>query len=201
MSEMALRRGTWYRALLIGMTNPGRYGDLLHDPNVGISRAVGWLATALAGGMLIIFTQTPDLNATPLVCMMPMVVLVGVAGFMLYTGLTHGLVRLVRGTGRYRDLAYLYAAYHAPLLIVGAGLLPIPVVRWAGLGLALLALIFNVFAIRAVYCAGTRAVGTHTEGTHPVGWLPALIGGLWPAVLVVVVLALILAAGSAAVRL
>lgn len=182
-----------YRVWLSALSHPRREGfaALLRDPNAGINRALGEIAAALIIGMLIILLEVRALKATAVLCYTPAVVLAGLAGFAAYTGITQGIVRLARGKGLYRDLIYLYAAYHAPLLIISAALLPVPVLRWAALGLALLALILNVFAIRQA----------HTVGADRIGWFPALIGGLWPAALVVILLALILAAGTVALRL
>lgn len=182
------RPRAWYQAWLFALAHPRADGfaALLRDPTVGINRALGWMAAAFAASMVIILLEVRALRATAVLCYTPSVVLAGLAGFTAYAGITHQIMRLARGKGLYRDLAYLYAAYHAPLLMISAALLPIPVLRWAALGLALLALVLNVFAIRTA---------------HRVGWPTALVGGLWPAAFVLVMLALILAAGSVAIRL
>lgn len=185
----------WYRVWLSALAHPRSEGfaALLRDPGAGVNRALGLIAAATAIGMLLMLLEARALKATAVLCYTPSAVLVGVVGFVVYTSITHGIVRLTGGKALYRDLIYLYAAYYAPLLIVSAALLPVPVLRWAALGLALLALSLNVFAIRTSLSRGAS--------TTAVAWLPALVGGLWPAALILVLLALILAAGSVTINM
>jgi hypothetical protein len=125
-------------------------------------------------------------NPAVIVCGLPLSTGVMLALFSLYTGLTHGLARLVGGHGHHDRLVFLHAAYGAPLLPVMALLMLGPLLAVLLVPLLAYVLLLNVGAARAVY---------------GLDWGRAVVVGAWLAGAAVLVVLLVLAAGSFTIRL
>lgn len=170
---------SWITAWSKALAGPrDTFAPLMHDTNASINRAFSWIAAASAVIMILFvaLVQRDAINNMDLaqiygfpalLCAVPGGAVVGLALFALYTGITHGLAKVLGGSGIYERLAYIYAAYTAPLLVVVVLLTITGYVLPLILGLYILVL--NVFAVRAVYRMGW------VQAVVCGGWLPGLL--------------------------
>jgi hypothetical protein len=183
----------WINAWIKAVFAPrDHFRPLIHDTNGSMNRAYTWIACASAVIIMILvaliqqdalFDLEQIYGFPGLLCVVPLGALIGVLLFALITGITHGFAGLLGGKGTYDRLAYVYAAYSAPLLVL------MTLLAYTGyllpLILSLYMLVLNVLAIRAV---------------HRLGWSRAALSALWLPGILLVALILILLQGSAAIR-
>ena len=151
--------GAWAAALM--QPSVATYRRLAAQPSARASRAYIWIFSSSLIGSLIV--SLPGLLAQPLdtwlLLSLPIPGVVAVVYWALLAGCAHGVVRLLKGAGTYRQLVYTFALFSAPLTIVASALSLIP---WADIllvGLYAYWLILYVVAVGAVgQCSKARAL-------------------------------------------
>jgi hypothetical protein len=148
-------RGVWLSALM--RPSVAIYNVLGLQPRASLWRAYMWMfAAGLIGGA--IDSLSPFVSQvversyvdTLLLALIPVSSIIAVFFLAAFTGCVQGLARLFRGSGTYKRLAYVYAAFSAPLLIVASILDLIPQTRFL--------LVVLYFYWIALYVVGLRAV-------------------------------------------
>ena len=122
-------RLSWPRIWLMAVARPtaATYRDLRVRASISPRIAYGWLfASSLAGGSLISATAPlgrfePATGASLALAILVFALANTVMG-VIFAGCVHGVVRLFRGSGAYRELLGVFAAFNTPLVVL-AGLL------------------------------------------------------------------------------
>jgi hypothetical protein len=155
----------FYQIWLKAVTKPSvqTYEEIIADPNASASAAYIWLALVMLLGATIstllqlivqnmfgggtaaygsLFEQygvdmpIPAVTGiTTFICGIPLAVIFGLVGVTILVGITHGIARMLGGTGDFDKLLYAVAAYYSPVYLVNSLISPIP-----GLGKLLYAL-------------------------------------------------------------
>jgi hypothetical protein len=173
---------SWLEAWIMAVTRPNTesYQLLADDPNSSLGRAIGWTVIAgIASGMLGVGAQLlfggltkslaqlegaapgTDFGALPgaglglILCAVPLGVLFSAIGLLVYTGLTQFIAGAFGGKGTFTKLAYVVAAFSAPMAIAGSLLAFIPLVSCClTLPLSAYSLALNLMAIKVVNSFG-----------------------------------------------
>jgi hypothetical protein len=134
-----------------------RYAALGQQPRVSAWKAYMWVfAASMIGGTLNALTpffgQPADRRYVDLLllALIPVSALLATGALAAFAGCTQLLARLVKGTGTQRELAYVFAAFSAPLLIVASIVDLIPPARALLIVLYLYWMALYVMAVRAV---------------------------------------------------
>ncbi|HJS29376.1 MAG TPA: Yip1 family protein [Anaerolineales bacterium] len=164
----------WHQVWIKALTQPSEntFSDLLaREPDPSLGKAFGWIAlSSLIGGAVVFFLSlftnalplgmmagedfVPTLlgSAVGLICAVPIVIIVTVIGFALYSGVIQVVARILGGQGTYDELTYAFAAYGAPLGLASAVVSAIPFVNFClSPLLAIYGLVLNVMAVKAVH--------------------------------------------------
>jgi len=134
---------SWFQVWKRAITRPSvaTFAELVDAPDADSGRAYRWifvsaLASALLALVLIRLVATEFLAgsgfAPPgfdalfknslfmLSCYGPVGAVGAIIVFAVWVGIIQGIAHLLSGTGDYADLTYAFAAFHAPLALVGA---------------------------------------------------------------------------------
>ena len=155
---------SWSEVWVKALTSPyvDTYEDILLDPQATAQRAYIW--TSVSYFIAIVLTLAVqslfgselsrglygDLGIGFLICFPPVAVVLWIIGFTLYIGLIQGIASVLGGTGSFSKLAYAFAAYYSPLMIISAIIGSIPFVNCLSLPLGIYGLVLNVTAVKAV---------------------------------------------------
>ncbi|MCI5167186.1 MAG: YIP1 family protein [Candidatus Electrothrix sp. GM3_4] len=162
--EITSTTNTWQEVWKKALVHPSvkTFTDLSNDPTVSDNRAYKWLFM----GWLISFLS-------PLVCA-PFIAAIAVICTAIYILLINYAARCLKGTGTYKQLIFVTAAYSAPLAIINGFITYrdeiIPFSGYLLLLLSLYGLILSVIAVKAVY---------------QFSWLKALIANLLPPMILI----------------
>jgi hypothetical protein len=178
----------WLGALVRPSTS--RYAALGHQPRVSAWRAYAWVFIAsLIGGALNALTpffgQPADRRYADLLllALIPVSALLAVGALAAFAFCAQLVARLLKGTGTQRELAYVFGAFSAPLLIVASILDMIPPARVLLVVLYLYWMALYVVAVGAVNgISRVRAAVAVLAAFMILGlaWLGlALIAGYW----------------------
>ncbi len=145
-------------------------------PRSVLSPAFGWMLVSLAVLAVLQWTvfdlQLPqddyfsDLGRW---LVLPLVILGGVLLFGLVTGLAHIIATVFGGTGTYADLAYVFAAFLAPMLLFANGLFLLPP----------FALILIPYGLVLMVLA--------LKGVHHLSWKKSVLAAFWTTLLSVLI--------------
>lgn len=145
----------WLGALVRPSTS--RYAALGHQPRVSIWKAYLWVfAAGLIGGALNALTpffgQPADRRYADLLllALVPVSALLATGSLAAFAFCTQLVARLLKGTGTQRELAYVFAAFSAPLLIVASIVDLIPSIRPFLLILYIYWMVLYMMAVHAV---------------------------------------------------
>lgn len=188
----------WWRVL----TRPcvASLESVLRDPQVSAKRAYIWVFSGTVIGNLlswcgIILMNWGDVDALnaaseywggSLLCVPPRAVLSGLTAILalaIRVGIAQWIARALGGKGKFSQLAYATAAYMAPLPIIFGAVVAIPLLNLLILPMAILSLVLNVMACKAV---------------NRFGWGAAIVASLAPLALwliPIVVIAVLLLLG------
>lgn len=155
------RTMTWSETWLKALTQPAvaAYEEIASDPGGSSNKAFIWVAISSAIGMIItflgnsLFSSSTDGSGSILFTLMCGVVLgpiISVIVFAVMTGITQAIASALGGTGTFSKLAYVWAAYAAPLSLVSTGLSIFPYVGFLTIPLGFYAIVLNVIANKAV---------------------------------------------------
>jgi hypothetical protein len=149
------------------------YAALGQQPRVSTWQAYIWVFTAgMIGGVINALSpfvgQPADRRYVDLVllALIPISALIAVGALAAFAWCTQGVARLFNGSGTHRQLAYVFAAFSAPLLIVTSILDLIPLSR------ALLVVLYLYWM--ALYVVAVGAV----NGISRVRAITAVLGAL-----------------------
>lgn len=144
---------TWMKAV----TSPSEetYLKIVSDPGLSAGKAYGWVALGAAiGAIFSIIGQAlgisplGDMASSPISVFLSSVI-VSVIAITILTGLTHGIAKMLGGTGTFTKLLYASAAYGLPLGVVSSFLSIIPIVNLLGFPVGLYGIVLNVIAVKA----------------------------------------------------
>jgi len=182
--------GAWRDALT------GRPARLVRNPRAEAGQAYTWVF--LAGLIAVALRVAAEpVGAVPaldgerlaslplLLCGLPVGALGITLLFALYAGGTHGLGRLLGGTGRHDRLAYGLGAAFAPLILLAAILASSAVLVYGLVLVALYAVVYAALVVRAVY---------------GLDWPRAAAASLWLPVIVALLVAWIALTGPVTIR-
>ncbi|HEU5099597.1 MAG TPA: YIP1 family protein, partial [Roseiflexaceae bacterium] len=134
-----------------------RYAALGQQPRVSAWKAYLWVfAAGMIGGAINalspFITQPADLRYVDLLllALIPVSALLAAGALAAFAGCAQVIARLLKGTGTQRELAYVFAAFSAPLLIVASIVDLIPPARVLLIILYLYWMVLYVMAVRAV---------------------------------------------------
>ena len=171
-STPSVSLGSWIDVWIKAATRPvvATFEAIAKDLNRTSTRAYGWVFVASVIGIVVQvvavqLAASSLLPGTLLMCgLLPLVPFFLVLGLAIGGGITHGLARRLGGSGTYSQLIYAYAAYSAPLVLIGTvlGALPAPLLVSLYFGLIIYGLVLEVVALKAV---------------HQIGWARAIAAG------------------------
>ncbi|XOF32293.1 MAG: Yip1 family protein [Candidatus Electrothrix sp. YB6] len=137
---------TWQEAWKQAVTHPSvkTFAELKNDSTVSGNRAYKWI---FMGGLI---GSLPD----SLICA-PFVSIISLVCTAIYVFIINLIARCLRGTGTYKQLLFVTAAYTAPLGII-SGLVMLspqvtPLVGYLFLLMSLYGLLLSLIAVKAVY--------------------------------------------------
>lgn len=144
---------TWMKAV----TSPSEetYLKIVSDPGLSAGKAYGWIALGGAiGAVFSIIGQALGISPLGDVPSSPIStfffsVIVSVIAITILTGLTHGIAKMLGGTGTFSKLLYAVAAYGFPLGVVTNALSVIPIVNLLAIPLGFYGIVLNVIAVKA----------------------------------------------------
>lgn len=161
---------TWSQVWVQALTQPSveTFKRLLRDPNATSRTAYAWMAitgliayllswlliAVLGGGGLA--DGLGELAAFGL-CGAIVAPILTVLALIIGTGITHALARMLGGTGSYSELAYAYATFQAPMMLISGVISMIPIVSYLSFALSLYMIVLSVLAVKAVHDLGTGA--------------------------------------------
>lgn len=150
---------TWIKA--VTSPNEEAYIEIINDPGASVGKAYLWLFVsgvigaiigALFSSIMSSVTGSDSLFETAgfitFICIFAFVPMIGVT---IFTGISHGIAKLLGGEGDFGDLIYAVAAYTAPIGIVSNIIGSIPFVNLLAFPIGLYALVLNVVSIKAVH--------------------------------------------------
>jgi len=152
---------TWIKALT--SPNEEAYVEIVNDPGASVGKAYLWLfASGVIGSIIFVlfdslfsvitgtdsFFELFGFGIIFFACGFVFFPLIGVT---IYTGISHGIAKLLGGEGDFGDLIYAVAAYTAPIGIVSNIIGSIPFVNLLSFPIGLYALVLNVVSIKAVH--------------------------------------------------
>lgn len=170
----------WVKAL----TQPGveTYENIASDPNATALRGFLWVFLSYLIGSLIsalgvtflgslstlLGDQSagiayPALSGLSLLCIAPFGALFGVLFLIIIAGISNAIARALGGTGNFDRLTYTFAAYIAPLTLIGSLVGMVPILNCLTIPLSLYGLFLNILAIKAV---------------HDIGWGKAVLSSI-----------------------
>jgi hypothetical protein len=170
---------TWFEVWRLVITEPKEesFETVLDDPQASANRAYTWIfITGLIGGVLNVGAQSiwgsifgnmfntnnnNNFNFTPIcgVLCVPVWAALAVVFLIITVGIQHLVARAVGGKGIFDDLIYAYAAFAAPVTLIGSGLGLVPLLGCFSIFLGIYALALNVIAVKAVHRLDTgRAI-------------------------------------------
>ena len=163
---------SWSEVWLKAVTQPtvASYEDMATRPGVSSKRAYIWvfagslIATAitlvwvlLSGSPSALGQQeggriAADLGTTivVLICLAPLGGVFAILGLMITAGISQAIARALGGTGTFTQLAYLIAAYLAPLGILTSLLALVPLLNCLNLPVGVYSLFLNILAVKSV---------------------------------------------------
>ncbi|MCI5223690.1 MAG: YIP1 family protein [Candidatus Electrothrix sp. AR4] len=161
--EIGSKTYTWQEAWKQAVTHPSveTFAHLKNDSTVSGNRAYKWIFMGgLIGSLPVSLICSPVVSIIALVCT------------AIYVLIISGIARCLRGTGTYKQLLFVMAAYMAPLGII-SGLVTlstkvIPLLGYLSLLLSLYGLLLSLIAVKAV---------------HQVSWFKSLIANFFPPVI------------------
>ena len=185
----------WTAIWLSALTKPSAatYQRLAQEPRATTRSAYTWMAIgALVGGLssglvtlLTQLTQSEPLDAGLLVAI-PLYALLVVLFWAIFAGSAQLIAHLFKGTGTYKQLSFVFAAFSAPLTIVFSLLSLVPQTGIPQILLYLYWVVLYILAIRAVnQFSFIRALGSGLIAllvTFLVGGMAyslVLMPGLW----------------------
>jgi hypothetical protein len=146
--------GIWVAA--VARPSAATFGALASRPDVRVSTGVGWIFMAgLVAGLfdtaaqLIEGTANIALVDTLLLATILLSALIAALYLVAFAGCALGATRLLGGTARYGPLAYTFASFSAPLLLIASVLAHLPGSRALLLALYAYWLALSVVALRA----------------------------------------------------
>ena len=150
---------SWHKIWLAALIHPSTAAHELvgQQRRASVWQAYGWVfAASLIGGAISSLAPLESQLAkqgsidTLLLAMIPVSALIAVCAMAAFTWCTQVAARLLHGSGTYRQLAYAFATFSAPLLIAASIVDLIPLVR-------VLLVVLYVYWI-ALYVVAVRAV-------------------------------------------
>ncbi len=156
------RNQVWVSAL----TQPSvaTFEDFVQDPDATHKRAYNWMfvsapigyaISTLVNAVLMVFIagapEDPETFGMGLICGAPIAAYLSVLGLMINAGITQEIASALGGTGTYSKLAYAFAAYLAPLVLILSVLGLIPYLNLLSYPLAIYGIVLNVIAVKAVH--------------------------------------------------
>lgn len=161
----------WYRLFIKAVTKPNvaTYEEIANHPDVSLGKALTWLfGASIIGGIIsaILTTVFGLINSLIsggsavdelayslgfgfgfLLCGIPIVMVL----FVIFNGITHGIAKLLGGTGEFEQLLFTVATYTVPISIVTSIINSIPYIGFIGLFISLYAIALNVISVKAVH--------------------------------------------------
>jgi len=163
---------SWTEVWLRAVTRPtvATYQDIATRPGVSSRRAYIWMfagsfiayaitliGVLLFGGSSILGQQeaariASDLGTTivVLICIAPLGGVFAILGLMITAGISQAIARALGGTGTFTQLAYIIAAYLAPIGILTSLLAMVPFVSCLNLPVGIYSLFLNILAVKSV---------------------------------------------------
>ena len=160
---------SWLGIWLTAVTRPSvaTYERLLRQPNVTARQAVTWilvsgLFSGVIGSIAPLFSELSHREPldTWLLLATPAIAVLAALYWIIFTGSTQWIARLLKGDGTYQGLAYAFATFSAPLTIAVSLFALLP---RSGLPLLILYLYWL-----ALYVPATRAVN-HFSRARAIG--------------------------------
>jgi hypothetical protein len=147
------------QAWWLAITNPrtSTYKRLVGDPKATLSRGTIWILGSSAIAQIIILISALPQSRTPewifklMLYGVPCITILVAAGIFLYVGVAQFIAGAFGGGGTFSQLVYAISAYFAPITIIGALVVLIPIVRYLAIPLFLYSLVLQLIAIKAVY--------------------------------------------------
>jgi hypothetical protein len=156
---------TWLKALAPSVQ---AYEVIAADPDASVGKACLWVflssgimmpffawSVGLRGGGAPGESMIAGVDRATVVCVCSVSIasgVVGVLGLLLMSGLSHGIASaLLGGTGTFVKLTYAFAAYVAPLTIIGAVISVIPFVNYLNFLVAIYGIVLSMMAVKAVH--------------------------------------------------
>ena len=156
---------TWVGIWLAAVTRPSvaTYQELARHPQVGSSDAWIWLlGSSLLSGL---FMAVASAHGRPgaamdfsLALAVAVFALIAVLSWASFAAFIQGIARLMKGGGNYQSLIFVFAAFNAPLILLGSGLSLVP------RGGAILMVLYLYWL--ALYSVAVRAA-------HQLSWMKA----------------------------
>ncbi|MDH5606779.1 MAG: YIP1 family protein [Anaerolineae bacterium] len=171
-SEMMPYDEPWYQIFIKALTQPNlaTYEEIAMSPDASIGKAYAWLAASgLVGGivsavirMIVGFVFGSVGGSETLAygigmgfgafCIgIPLGIIISLVGFTIYTGISHGIAKMLGGQGDFAQLAYTIAAYTVPISLISSFIISIPIVNMISLVIGIYAVALNIIAIKAVH--------------------------------------------------
>jgi Yip1-like protein len=163
---------SWSQAWLLAITRPSvaTFESIARDPRATANRAYGWIfvSTLLTYAIVLLGQWVLSAlrgGASPgplaadglvgstlifLVCGAPLGAVFAVVGLMISAGLSQLIAGALGGAGSYARLAYVIAAYLAPLTLISSVIGFFPLANCLLFPLGIYALVLNVIAVKAV---------------------------------------------------
>ena len=169
------------------------YSELAASPDASAGKAYLWIFLTALISYLVIFVIELLFAAIGLggrglggrglggatigiICLVPIFAGLAVLGFMIVTAIIQWVAKLFKGMGSYNQLAYVFGAFQAPMLLVSSVLSIFYAIPFLGLCLWPISILIFVFIIY-MQIAGTKAV-------NKFGWGEAAGSVLLPGVVV-----------------
>jgi hypothetical protein len=164
---VAVESRSWPQLWLAAVTRPTivTYRAIVGDANIGPGHAYLWLlGSSVFSGILVssaaAWSGSEPAVGSGLVVAILIFAISATLACVAFAGLVHGIARLFLGSGSYRNLMNVSAAFNAPLILVASVLSVVPRGSVVASGLYVYWLYLNTVAIRAVHDVGrAKAVG------------------------------------------
>jgi hypothetical protein len=146
---------TWWLALTSPRTST--YKRLVGDPKATLSRGVIWILVSSTIAQIIMLiaalpqSRTPEWIFKLMLYGVPCITILVATGIFLYAGVAQFIAGTFGGRGTLPQLVYAISAYFAPITIIGALVVLIPIVRYLAIPLFLYSLVLQLIAIKTVY--------------------------------------------------
>lgn len=150
---------SWLQTWWLALTSPrtSTYKRLVGDPKATLRRGAIWILVSLAIAQFINLiaalprSQTPEWIFKLMLYGVPCITILVATGIFLYVGVAQFIAGAFGGRGTFSQLVYAISAYFAPITILGALVVLIPIVRYLAIPLFLYSLVLQLIAIKTVY--------------------------------------------------